>query len=273
MNITRTAWLSHGGDENVAVLRRSTRSAARRSTALNLAVQPRRLGRRGGRPGLRRREHEPAARSAPTPSPAPRPGYGKPVSKSYFEPLRVHLASSRAPSGSPTKYGITREETDAFGLESQVRAAGRSTRAASSRRSSRSRSRCVDEEGKRTGETVTVSRDEVPRETSLEAAGQLKPVAREDGIHTAGSSSQIADGAAAVLVMSADEAAQLEGSRRWPASSRHALVGCDPVLMLEGPIPATREDARPGEPHRRRHRRVRDQRGLRLGRARLGVGS
>ncbi len=82
------------------------------------------------------------------------------------------------------------------------------------------------------------ARDEVPRDTSLEALANLKPVAREDGIHTAGSSSQISDGAAAVLLMSAEKATEL-GLRAKARVAQTALVGCDPVLMLEGPIPAT----------------------------------
>ena len=61
----------------------------------------------------------------------------------------------------------------------------------------------------RTGETRVVTRDEVPRQTSLEALAALKPVARPDGIHTAGSSSQVADGAAAVLLMTAEKALEL----------------------------------------------------------------
>ena len=96
----------------------------------------------------------------------------------------------------------------------------------------------VDEDGKKTGETVEFSRDEVPRDTSPEALAGLKPVARDDGIHTAGTSSQIADGAAAVLLMSADKAAGL-GLKPMARVAQTALVGCDPVLMLEGPIPAT----------------------------------
>ena len=65
----------------------------------------------------------------------------------------------------------------------------------------------------------------------------LKPVL-EDGIHTAGTSSQISDGAAAVLMMSADKAAAL-GLRARARIVTHCLVGVDPVLMLTGPIDAT----------------------------------
>jgi acetyl-CoA C-acetyltransferase len=85
----------------------------------------------------------------------------------------------------------------------------------------------------------TVTADEIPRKTSLEALAGLKPVARENGVHTAGSSSQIADGAAAVLLMSGERAREF-GLKPMARIVETALVGCDPVLMLEGPIPATR---------------------------------
>ncbi|MHB8671451.1 MAG: thiolase family protein, partial [Acidimicrobiales bacterium] len=66
----------------------------------------------------------------------------------------------------------------------------------------------------------------------------LKPVARENGIHTAGTSSQISDGAAAVLMMSAERAGAL-GLRARARIAHQCLVGVDPVLMLTGPIDAT----------------------------------
>ena len=67
----------------------------------------------------------------------------------------------------------------------------------------------MDDDFERTDKILSVSQDEVPRDTSLEALAELKSVAREDGVHTAGTSSQIADGAAAVLMMSASKAEEL----------------------------------------------------------------
>ena len=75
-------------------------------------------------------------------------------------------------------------------------------------------------------------------DTTLEALSQLKPVFKEDGKITAGNSSQISDGAAAVLLMSADKAKEL-GLRARARIVDQTTVGCDPVKMLEGPIPAT----------------------------------
>ena len=96
----------------------------------------------------------------------------------------------------------------------------------------------VDEDGKPTGTTHTVDRDEGLRETTLEKLASLKPVARENGVHTAGNSSQISDGAAAVLMMTEEKAAALGLTPRARIVDT-CLVGVDPVLMLTGPIDAT----------------------------------
>ncbi len=77
-------------------------------------------------------------------------------------------------------------------------------------------------------------------DTSLEALSQLKTVFKPDGVITAGNSSQISDGAAAVLLMSADKARELGLTPRARIVDQ-TTVGCDPVKMLEGPIPATRK--------------------------------
>jgi acetyl-CoA acyltransferase len=75
-------------------------------------------------------------------------------------------------------------------------------------------------------------------DTSLEALANLKPAFKPDGKITAGNSSQISDGAAAVLLMSAEKAKAL-GLRARARIVDQTTVGCDPVKMLEGPIPAT----------------------------------
>jgi acetyl-CoA acetyltransferase family protein len=75
-------------------------------------------------------------------------------------------------------------------------------------------------------------------DTNLETISQLKPVFKEDGRITAANSSQISDGAAAVLLMSADKAKEL-GLKPRARIFDQTTVGCDPVKMLEGPIPAT----------------------------------
>jgi len=88
------------------------------------------------------------------------------------------------------------------------------------------------------GGDVVVADQGIRPETTLEALAALKPVFRPDGRITAGNASQISDGAAAVLLMSAQRAGELG----IPARARildQTTVGCDPVKMLEGPIPAT----------------------------------
>jgi len=164
-------------------------------------------------------------------------GPGRPFPKSYFpryEPTSQFEAAERIAE----KWGIGRDECDAFGLRSQQRA-GRAWREARYEREVVAITAPVlDDEGKPTGETYVVDRDEGLRETSLEKLAALKPVARDDGVHTAGTSSQISDGAAAVLMMSAERAGALGITPRARIVGQ-CLVGVDPVLMLTGPIDAT----------------------------------
>jgi acetyl-CoA acetyltransferase family protein len=75
--------------------------------------------------------------------------------------------------------------------------------------------------------------------TNLEALAALRPAFKPDGVITAGNSSQISDGAAAVLLMSADKSKEL-GLKARARVLDQTSVGCDPVKMLEGPIPSTK---------------------------------
>jgi acetyl-CoA C-acetyltransferase len=164
-------------------------------------------------------------------------GFGVPIPKSYF-PQYEMTSQFEGAERIADKWGITREDTDAFGLRSQQNAF---TAWAEDRYGTQIvpiDAPDLDEEGKPTGTTHHVARDEGLRETSLEKLAELKPVARPDGVHTAGSSSQISDGAAAVLLMTADRAEAL-GLRPRARIVDTCLVGVDPVLMLTGPIDAT----------------------------------
>jgi acetyl-CoA acetyltransferase family protein len=89
------------------------------------------------------------------------------------------------------------------------------------------------------GDTVVADQG-IRRETNLEALSQLRPAFREGGKITAGNSSQISDGAAAVLLMSREKADAL-GLRPRARIVDHTTVGVDPVTMLTGPIPGTRK--------------------------------
>jgi acetyl-CoA acetyltransferase family protein len=90
----------------------------------------------------------------------------------------------------------------------------------------------------RTNGSEIVTDQGIRPDTTLEALAQLKPAFKPDGKITAGNSSQISDGAAAVLLMSADRAKALGLTARARIVDQ-TTVGCDPVKMLEGPIPAT----------------------------------
>jgi acetyl-CoA C-acetyltransferase len=164
-------------------------------------------------------------------------GPGHAVPKSYFGHFEF-TSQFEGAERIAEKWGISRQDTDAFGLASQQRAARAWAEGRFEREVVAVQAPVLDDDGKPTGETRTVARDEGLRETSLEKLAGLKPVAREDGVHTAGSSSQISDGAAAVLVMTAEKAAAL-GLRPRARIVDQCLVGVDPVLMLTGPIDAT----------------------------------
>src|SRR5439155_13403976 len=164
---------------------------------------------------------------------ATKAGPGRPLPKTYY--ARYELTSQfEGAERIAEKWGITREEGDQFGLQSQVRAGRAWQEGRFEREVVPIDAPVLDEEGKPTGDTNRVGRDEGLRDTSIEKLAALKPVARDDGIHTAGTSSQISDGAAAVLLMSAEKAKAL-GLRARAVITHQCLVGVDPVLMLTGP--------------------------------------
>ena len=165
-------------------------------------------------------------------------GFGVPIPKSYFAQYEV-TSQFEGAERIAEKWGISRQDTDAFGLASQQKAAQAWAEGRFDTQIVPVEAPILDEEGKPTGETRTIVKDEGLRDTTLEALAGLKPVARENGVHTAGSSSQISDGAAAVLMMSAERATAL-GLTPKARITQQCLVGVDPVLMLTGPIDATR---------------------------------
>ncbi|MCW2978404.1 MAG: thiolase family protein [Solirubrobacterales bacterium] len=127
------------------------------------------------------------------------------------------------------QWEIPRSELDEFGVRSQALAAK------------------ATEEGRYEREMVpmqvngdTYMTDQGLRETSLEALAGLKPAFKEDGKITAGNSSQVSDGAAAVLLMSREKADEL-GLKPRARIYDITTVGVDPVIMLTGPIPATKK--------------------------------
>ena len=165
-------------------------------------------------------------------------GLGVPIPKTYFGQYEF-TSQFEGAERIADKWGVTRADADAFGLASQQRAARAWAEGRFDTQVVPVDAPDLDDEGKSTDTTHHVARDEGLRESSLEALAGLKPVARPDGVHTAGNSSQISDGASAVLVTTAEKAAALGLTPRARVVDT-CLVGVDPVLMLTGPIDATR---------------------------------
>jgi acetyl-CoA C-acetyltransferase len=164
-------------------------------------------------------------------------GLGVPIPKTYFGHYEF-TSQFEGAERIADKWDITRADTDAFGLASQERAARAWAEGRFDTQVVLVDAPDVDENGEPTGTTHHVARDEGLRDTSAEALAGLKPVARPEGVHTAGNSSQISDGAAAVLLTTAGRAAELGLTPRARVVDT-CLVGVDPVLMLTGPIDAT----------------------------------
>lgn len=133
------------------------------------------------------------------------------------------------------QWSIPREELDELAYESHMRA----QRATEQGRFEPEIAPVEVPAGDGTSEVMTVDEGIRPG-TTLEKLAALEPAFQEGGVVTAGNSSQISDGAAAVLIMSEERAAEL-GLTPKARFVQFALVGVDPVTMLTGPIPATRK--------------------------------
>ena len=163
---------------------------------------------------------------------------GVPMGESYmshFQPTSQFQGAAMIAE----EYQITRGDTDAFGLKSQQNA----LRAWEENRFDREivpiEAPVLDKEGKPTGEMHMVERDEGPRPSTLEGLQGLNPVPGQE-IHTAGSSSQVSDGAA-VVILASQKAVDELGLKPRARIVATTLVGVDPVTMLKGPIPASRK--------------------------------
>jgi acetyl-CoA C-acetyltransferase len=164
-------------------------------------------------------------------------GLGRAVPKTYFANYEF-TSQFEGAERIADKWGITRDDCDAFGLQSQQRAARAWAEDRFGTQVLPIDAPDLDDDKNPTGSTHRVSRDEGLRETTREGLAELKPVARPNGVHTAGSSSQISDGSGAVLMMTREKAEAL-GLRPRARVVDACLVGCDPVLMLTGPIDAS----------------------------------
>ncbi|WP_106497920.1 thiolase family protein [Lentibacillus sp. Marseille-P4043] len=148
---------------------------------------------------------------------------------SRYEIINQGLSADRIAD----KWGFSREQMDEFSLESHAKAVA-------ARKAGHFAKEIMPLEVTPPDDTKKiVSDDEGPRDnTNMEKLGSLKPAFREDGSITAGNSSQISDGAVAILIMSREKAVELGLKPRFRIVAR-SVVGSDPTLMLTGPIPAT----------------------------------
>ncbi len=135
--------------------------------------------------------------------------------------------------------GVTREDADRLALRSQENAIRARDEGRFKREILPIEAPVLGENGQPTGERRLVENDQGIRPSTLEGLAKLKPVA-EGGLHTAGNSSQISDGAAALLWMSAEKAKEL-GLRPRARILQDVMVGSDPYYLLDGPIDATHE--------------------------------
>ncbi len=133
------------------------------------------------------------------------------------------------------KWNLSREALDEFSLSSHQRAVTAQEEGRFSREVM-----AVDAENE-DGDIISVTEDEGPRKgTTLEKLASLNPAFQEGGVITPGNSSQISDGAAALLIMSKDKAESLGLTPRFKITAR-SVVGSDPTLMLTGPVAATQK--------------------------------
>jgi acetyl-CoA C-acetyltransferase len=232
-NVGRTAWLTAGLPQSVATTTVDTQcGSSQQATTLAAAMVAAGVVDMAVASGVESMTRIPIGSNSKKEL-----GLGRAVPKSYFGHYEF-TSQFEGAERIAEKWGITREDADAFGLASQTKAARAWAEGRFDDQIVAIDAPVLAEDGTPTGETRPVTRDEGLRQTTLEALAGLKAVARPDGVHTAGSSSQISDGAAALLLTTPERAAAL-GLTPKARIVETCLVGVDPVLMLTGPIDAT----------------------------------
>jgi acetyl-CoA C-acetyltransferase len=232
-NITRTAWLSAGLPLTTPATTIDAQcGSSQQATALAAGLVA------SGTVDVAIGCGVEAMSRVPMGSAASQPEFGSPMNPRYEEHYEI-TSQFEGAERIAEKWGITRRDTDEFGLRSQ-----QLTHVAWSERRFDGQlvpidAPVVDKERNPNGERQLVDRDQGLRETTMEALEALKPVARPDGVHTAGSASQISDGASAVLLSTSEKASEL-GLKARARIVDTCLIGSDPELMLTGPIDATR---------------------------------
>ena len=233
-NVTRTAWLAAGLPLEVAATTVDTQcGSSQQATNLAAALVGAGVTDVAVACGVEVMSRIPIGSNS-----SKKLGLGVPIPKPYFD--RYEMTSQfEGAERIAEQWGVTRDDADRFGLDSQERAARAWAEGRFDGQWVAIEAPDLDDDGQPTGSSHVVDRDEGIRETSLEKLAALKPVARENGVHTAGNSSQISDGAAAVLMMTEEKAVELGLTPRARIVDT-CLVGVDPILMLTGPIDATR---------------------------------
>jgi acetyl-CoA C-acetyltransferase len=229
-NIARTAWLAQGLPQEVAATTVDSQcGSSQQATTLAAGLVGAGIEDLVLACGVEMMTRVPLGSNSQGERPLPR------IYRNYYE----FASQFQGAEMIAKEYGITREDTDRFGLLSQMNAQAAWREGRYTREVVPVEAPVLGEDGKPTGEKKTVSRDEGLRETSLEKLAALNAV-EPNGIHTAGTSSQVSDGASAVLLASPRTAKAL-GLRARARILSTTLVGVDPVTMLKGPIPATRK--------------------------------
>jgi acetyl-CoA C-acetyltransferase len=230
MNIARTAWLTAGLPIEVAASTIDTQcGSSQQATALAISLVASGAVDVAMGCGVEVMSRVPMGSSSAD--------WGHPTPPSYHERFE-ETSQFQGAELIAQHWDITREDTDLFGLRSQQLAAQAWADDRFADQIVPVEAPVIGPDKQPTAETHIVSRDQGLRETTLEGLAGLKSVL-PDGVHTAGSASQISDGASAVIVTTAERAAEL-GLTPLARVVDHCLVGSDPVMMLTGPIPATR---------------------------------
>ncbi len=234
MNVARNAWLAAGLPLEVAATTVDTQCGSSQQ-ATNLAYSLVASGVVDSAVGCGVELMSQVRMGATIPK---EPAVGVPVNKNYWQ----HYEWTSQFEGAERiakQWGITRADTDAFAKRSQDLAGEAWADDRFSGQIVPIDAPELDEEGKPTEKTNRISIDEGLRETTMEGLAKLK-TNTPDGVHTAGSSSQISDGAGAVMMMTREKAERLGLTPRATIASS-CLIGADPVLMLTGPIGATQK--------------------------------
>ncbi len=235
MNVTRTAWLSAGLPLSAPATTVDAQCGSSQQ-ATNLAYALVASGTVDVAVGCGVELMSRVGFGATTPKD---PDSGRPINRNYFD----HFEFTSQFEGSERiadQWGISRTDTDTFGVMSQERAARAWDEDRFGTQIIPVEVPAIGEDGEISEETVMISKDEGLRETTMESLAALKPTGRKDGVHTAGTSSQISDGAGALLLMTSKKASEL-GVTPLARIIDTCLVGSDPELMLTGPIGATQK--------------------------------